>query len=62
MSAAGCPACRGWTTAHTCTQPPLDLVTMTIDDSRPINETWINYLHSQGEEIDIPVDIHHTHR
>lgn len=62
MSPAGCPACRGWTTPHTCTQPPLDLVTMTIDDSRPINEAWINDLHTQGEENDIPVDIHPAHR
>lgn len=62
MSAAKCPACRGWTTPHTCTQAPLDLITMTIDDTRPINETWINDLHAQGDENDIPVDIHPAHR
>ena len=62
MSAAGCPTCRGWTTSHTCTQPPLDLVTMTIDDTRSINETWIKNLRAQGEENDVPVDIHPAHR
>ncbi|MBE5477771.1 hypothetical protein E3G68_005104 [Mycobacteroides abscessus] len=54
-SAAGCPA-----TPHTCTQPSLDLVTMTIDETRPLNQTWINDLHTQGEVTNLPVDIHHA--
>lgn len=63
MSATGCPACRGATTRrHTCTQPPLDLVEMTIDDTRPINHDWIATLRGKGEEHGIPVDIHPVHQ